>query len=495
MLWLALRFPSLPLDIFRRAAQANDAFAVRSAEGARAAIVACNATARSKDVQPGMQVAAAMALDAHLQVVLRDAAAEQAALERVAAWALQFTPVVSLAPPGAVLLEIEGSLHLFGGLNGLRRRVAEGMSALGYRAVIAIAPTPLAALWFSRADAPVRIRHADALQLSLAQLPVSVLDLPPDAARLLEDLGVATLGDCLVLPRSGLARRLGQNVLDMIDRAAGRLPDPRPRYAPPTVYAASQPLPAPAQEAEMLLFAARRLLVELCGFLSATAQGVQRLQLTLSHERRGPTQLTLSLVAASRDAEHLLNVLRERLDATALPCPAVAIALRTELLLPVAARSASMLPDPSREAEAAARLVERLRARLGEDGVVGLRTVNDYRPERGWHVCEPGTSSATAIATDSRPLWLLTTPRSLEEKNAVPCYEGRLALLAGPERIETGWWDDRHVERDYFVASNPAHSLLWIYKERHAGGKWYLHGYFAALWLVVAGCSLLAAAH
>lgn len=495
MLWLALRFPSLPLDIFRRAAQANDAFAVRSAEGAREAIVACNATARSKGVQPGMQVAAAMALDAHLQVVLRDAAAEQAALERVAAWALQFTPVVSLAPPGAVLLEVEGSLNLFGGLNGLRRRVAEGMSALGYHAVIAIAPTPLAALWFCRANAPVRIRHADALQLSLAQLPVSVLDLPPDAARLLEDLGVATLGDCLVLPRSGLAHRLGQNVLNMIDRAAGRLPDPRPRYAPPTVYAASQPLPAPAQEAEMLLFAARRLLVELCGFLSATAQGVQRLQLTLSHERRGPTQLTLSLVAASRDAEHLLNVLRERLNATALPCPAVAIALRTELLLPVAARSASMLPDPSRQAEAAARLVERLRARLGEDGVVGLRTVNDYRPERGWHVCEPGTSSATAIATDSRPLWLLTTPRSLEENNAVPCYEGRLALLAGPERIETGWWDDRHVERDYFVASNPAHSLLWIYKELHAGGKWYLHGYFAALWFVVAGCSLLAAAH
>jgi protein ImuB len=368
------------------------------------------------------------------------------------------------------------------------------MSALGYRTVIAIAPTPLAALWFCRANAPVRIRHADALQLSLAQLPVSVLDLPRDAARLLGDLGVATLGDCLALPRSGLARRLGQTVLDMLDRAAGRLPDPRPRYAPPAVYAASQPLPAPAQEAEMLLFAARRLLVELCGFLSATAQGVQRLRLTLCHDGCEPTQLTLSLVAANRDAEHLLNVLRERLNATELPRPAVAIALRTELLLPVAARSASLLPDPSRQAEAAARLVERLRARLGEEGVVGLRTLNDYRPEHGWHACEPGTSSATAMATDSRPLWLLTAPRPLEENNAAPCYEGRLALLAGPERIETGWWDDRQVERDYFVASNAAQSLLWIYKERHAGGKWYLHGFFAVLWLLVAGYSLLTAA-
>src|SRR5512133_264501 len=121
MLWLALHFPSLPLDIFRRAAQADDAFAVSSMEGSRAAIVACNATARSKGVQPGMPAAAAIALDAHLHVVPRDAGAEQAALERIAAWALQFTPVVTLAVPGVVLLEVEGSLHLFGDLNGLRR--------------------------------------------------------------------------------------------------------------------------------------------------------------------------------------------------------------------------------------------------------------------------------------------------------------------------------------------------------------------------------------
>jgi protein ImuB len=256
------------------------------------------------------------------------------------------------------------------------------------------------------------------------------------------------------------------------------------------VYQASQPLPAPAQEAEMLVFAARRLLAELCGFLAATAQGVQRLQLTLAHEHHAPTTLTLSLVAATRDAEHLVNVLRERLDATELPCPAVALALRTELILPLAARSASLLPDASRQAEAAARLVERLRARLGDEAVVGLRAAEDYRPELGWQACEPGAAAAVP-GTDSRPLWLLTSPRPLEEKNAGPCYEGRLALLAGPERIETGWWDDRPVERDYFVAANPAQALLWIYRERHAAGKWYLHGFFAAFCLVFCGSRLL----
>ena len=28
----------------------------------------------------------------------------------------------------------------------------------------------------------------------------------------------------------------------------------------------------------------------------------------------------------------------------------------------------------------------------------------------------------------------------------------RLELLAGPERIESGWWDGADVQRDYYVA-------------------------------------------
>ena len=91
-------------------------------------------------------------------------------------------------------------------------------------------------------------------------------------------------------------------------------------------------------------------------------------------------------------------------------------------------------------------------------------------------------------------MWLLSEPQPLTEQNAAPCYEGRLALLAGPERIETGWWDDHQVERDYFVAANPAHSLLWIFKERQPHGRWYLHGFFACCTLLAVVGSWFAAA-
>ena len=78
----------------------------------------------------------------------------------------------------------------------------------------------------------------------------------------------------------------------------------------------------------------------------------------------------------------------------------------------------------------------------------------------------------------SRPLWLLHAPRPLAEIAAVPQHGGPLTLIAGPERIESGWWDGNDVARDYFVARNPALALLWIYRERRENGGWYLHGIF-----------------
>jgi protein ImuB len=387
---------------------------------------------------------------------------------------------VVVASPAEVLLEIEGSLALYGGLKRLWAAVDEGLKALGYAAALACAPTPLAAQWFARAGLSVRLRHSDALRTSLAELPVHVMDLEADALDVLMNVGATTIGDCLKLPRDGLSQRCGPELCEKIDRAFGLRPDPRPFFTPPSVFKAAQPLPAPAHEAEMLLFCARRMLVELCGYLAASLRGVQRLTFSFAHHKGEPTRVALSLVQATRDADHLTNVLRERLDRTMLPEAVTDILLESELMLPLDASSQSFLPDSARHEEAAAHLIERLRARLGEEAVVGLTRAADHRPERAWRACEPGSRDAGTLASFARrPLWLLAKPRPLMESGDVPCYDGKLALLAGPERIESGWWDGHDVLRDYFIASNCADALLWIYRERSAGGRWFLHGFFA----------------
>jgi len=199
----------------------------------------------------------------------------------------------------------------------------------------------------------------------------------------------------------------------------------------------------------------------------------------LAHEGRDDTCFELNLATATRDVEHLAAILRERLERLALPSPAIAVALESGLLPPLASSNLSFLPDSRDEAETAARLIERLRARLGDEAVKGLAAVADHRPERAWRAAEPGCGTGSLRTPLSRPLWLLQVPRPLAEIAALPHYEGPLTLIAGPERVEAGWWDGNDIARDYFVARNPALSLLWIYRERQTGGRWHLHGFFS----------------
>ena len=102
------------------------------------------------------------------------------ALAPIAAWACQFTPRVSLEPPQELLLEVQGSLRLYGGLEVLHERVAAGLSALGFPASIAAASTPRAALWLSRGAGE-----------ALEALPVEVTQLDVEFFR---SIGVSTVG-------------------------------------------------------------------------------------------------------------------------------------------------------------------------------------------------------------------------------------------------------------------------------------------------------------
>ena len=72
------------------------------------------------------------------------------------------------------------------------------------------------------------------------------------------------------------------------------------------------------------------------------------------------------------------------------------------------------------------------------------------------------------------PLWLLAEPRPIQQ----PAAEN---LLAGPERIESGWWDgdDAEIARDYYVARRRDRSLVWVFRDRRPPHGWFLHGYFA----------------
>jgi protein ImuB len=368
-----------------------------------------------------------------------------AELEPIAGWACQYTPRVSLEPPQALLAEVEASLRLFGGREALLAAMRAGLQALGVEAAIGVAPSARAALWLARG----RTGHLESVRLEATGFDLD----------LFRSIGVSTVGELLALPREGLASRCGQGLLDELDRALGALPEARAFFAPPARFAACLELPAPVAHAEGLLFAARRLLLELEGLLAARHAGIRALKLN---------GIALGFASPTRDAKRMELLLREKLAAVALERPAEEVRLEAGEFEPLAGRSAGMFGDAAAAAEDWSRLMERLRLRLGREAVHGLATCPDHRPEYAWQRVEPGEwDPREFVQPGPRPLWLLE-PRRLEP----PAF----ALLAGPERIECGWWDGDEARRDYFIAELASRSLAWIYRE---GGEWYLHGLFA----------------
>lgn len=426
-----------------------------------------------------MRATAALAIAPRLRILPRDAAAETEALLGLAGWCMQFTPKVALQFPEALLLEISGSLKLFGGLERILGSLKQGLTDLGFSAALAVAPTAQAALWLARAGRSAVVGDDD-LRQALDDLPLEALRLGDASAELLDRLGIRTLGELLALPRDGVARRFGQPLLDVLDRALGDQADPRSFFIPPPRFFAALELPAEAIQAEALLFAAHRLLAQLEGYLAARAGGVQRFTLRLFHREGKATELPIGLVAPSRHSEHFVQLLRERLGVTTLPAPVRSIALEADGILPFAGTALGLLADDRNAAGEWKRLIERLRSHFDAAAVTGLGLVPDHRPEQASRSTRLNDRQLPFDFNESageRPFWLLETPRPIDEIGNVPHYDGPLALLSGPERIESGWWDGADVKRDYFVARNGSDALLWIYRERDNG--WYLHGIFA----------------
>jgi protein ImuB len=361
-------------------------------------------------------------------------------------------------------MEVEGSLRYFGGRWKFLAQLRAGLPRLGFEARIGEASSARAALWMARGDGG-----------RLEALPVGATGLAPEALQLLERLGVRSVGGLLRLPREGVARRFGPGLLDEIDQALGKAPEPREFFVPPARFVARLVLPAPVMQADRVLFVARRLLDQMEGFLAARHAGVRSFSLHLLHDALPATVVKVGLAASGRGAEHFARLLRERLAALVLKSPVEAIGIEAGELEILAGESGGFFNDPRADSEQWLRLVERLQSRLGNDAVHGLRTHPDHRPERAWVPVFPGKafSPKEEKPNGPRPLWLLEAPRRIRE--------GEFTLLAGPERIESGWWDGAEARRDYFIARTGESSLAWIYRERGAepGGSWFLHGLFA----------------
>jgi protein ImuB len=249
-----------------------------------------------------------------------------------------------------------------------------------------------------------------------------------------------------------------------------------------------------------LVFAAKRLLLQLQGWLVARNAGVTAITLRWQHDRLRPKPgeegdaLVIRTAQPMRDMAHLSRLLAEKLARVQLAAPVETLILEVDSVCDYRPPTASLLPDAAEDRDALNRVLERIASRLGAHQVVRPVLREDARPEwaQQW---VPASTSVRAKPVRSeglpQPTFLLPEPLRLAVRSNRPLYQGELQLLLGPHRVEGGWWhrvevaggaaESRQVARDYWVALSEHGGVLWVFQTREAGedAAWFLHGLFA----------------
>jgi protein ImuB len=398
-------------------------------------------------------------------------------LQKLCLQAHSFTSFVSIEPPNALLLEIKGSVKLFGSLKQLHADIDECWRRLALTAHSATAPASLGALWLARAGQSLQIEEIDLLPSHLAKLPIACTAWEAERLQTLRSMGVTRLGELMRLPRAGLARRLSPSMVRDLDIALGKQAAPRRAFVRRERFKERCDFETEIEHVAYLEKALEPLVERCARFLRQRQAGIQALQLKLKHREGPTTRVQIGLASITSERRRLMDVLCQKLARLTLKAPVRSMELISGSLRSLSASSLDIFAGLSGAGgrDSAPQLVERLRARLGEEAVYGVCLIPEHRPEAAWRrVQELSLAEGTRIEAATvdqklpRPVWLLSEPVPLP----------RPQILHGPERIETGWWDGKGVARDYYVARHSEGARLWVFQERQSK-LWYVHGVFA----------------
>jgi protein ImuB len=433
-------------------------------------LYAVSAAARQAGVEPGMAPAAALALCPGLSIRNRDPFAERQALQQLAEIALDFSPWVSLDQSDCLLLEIRSCLTLFGGVESLRDKLRLALQASGPLPLIAISPSPNASILLARLSLETIVTDRQALRSVLGPLPIAALEQDDKILRRLSRIGLRQLTDLWRLPRDGLAKRYGAVLLQQLDRLAGQQTQVLQAFHRPPSFQASREMPIELERIEHFFPAIEQLAGEFAAFLKARDATTLGITLALQHYGRPATRLALDFRAGNRDPRHWCGLLYEKLERSPLPAPVLAVTLQSKDIAPFQPERFSLFDDfeqSNGEAEWQA-VLDQLQARLGHQALKFPGTQADHRPERAT-THTPNLLNANPDLPP-RPLWLLPNPD--------PLRLGDICLLSAAERIESGWWDDHSIRRDYYIAKDKRDRKLWVYRDLNAKQQWFLHGLF-----------------
>ncbi len=491
MLWLALHFPQLPLELLA-AGNADPQQALVIVEDNR--IYMRNIAARARGIECGSTLATAHSICTDLKFAQRDTHAERRRLRTLADTLYRFSAAVSIQAPDTVLLEIDGSLKLFHGAQALSDAAVEVCQCLGHNAVARTGRTTWAAIALARSGE----KHLADVPLSAAGLELA--DIHPNVVERFANMGIYTLGPLLDLPNKALGKRLGRPLLEYLMMLTGERADPREATTPAPAFERSLHLLQPISDKQDLHAHAMSPMAKLTGelqqWLITHQLGCERLLWRMGSHNQTHAEVPVRFARGKQQAADILRVSQLKLESAALPEEVLTVTLHAQRLTPWTAVSQALFQHHAAVTQEtpAAEIIDELNARLGEGTCYGIQSRTQHTPESAWfavqahrlanlpsshpeqhlssvrEVGEPFDEPAASLLTQhsKRPLWLFDPPRQIQRNE--------LELIQGPERIQSQWWQTPATCRDYYIALHRSGAECWAYVDEQT--NWYLHGYF-----------------
>lgn len=479
-------------------------FAVVGDQNGAQVLTSLNAEAEAAGLRLGQPLRDASAMCPGLLTRAADPLAEAAFLAVLRRWAGKFSPWVAEEPPAALVVDLTGCAHLFGGEAPLLAQVEEDCAELGLTVRAGIADTRGAAWALARyaGRVAVPVRNGDAIDQEaratrsravkrrgwerggdapaggvtvqpqgmiatpgqprqvLGDLPLPALRLSADAIEGLHRLGLRRVRDIMDLPRGALARRFGTDTLRRLDQALGLEPEPVAPARAPLHFATRLTFPDPIGLTEDITAGLDRILGPLCDKLRAQARGLRRLRLEAYRTDNRVERVDIGLARPADQPGTIRPLLLLKLDSIdpgfGIDCLRLE-ALETEPLHPVQHRGhgdASAAASARQSADhALADLISKLGTRLGTENVTRLHPGESHIPEKAAQTLAAAWSDPHPAPWPSprapRPLTLFRPEAITAPEDPTPPARFRwrrrdlvTRVATGPERIGPEWWLD-----------------------------------------------------
>ncbi|MAT33943.1 MAG: nucleotidyltransferase [Ponticaulis sp.] len=491
---LCLWYPNLPLDRLARKGDPRfeGPFAITAEEKNAWRITHANEPAFKNGVASGQSLADARAICPALLTAPADPVREAGLLRSLRRWADQFSPVVALHEPDALLLDIAGGAHLFGGETDMAQTAIQRLVDMGLSARAGLADTRRAALALARfGSQKIAIAPSGETQAHIESLPLEALGCDPRALQGMRRAGLKTLGQIFAIKSADLARRYGVDVMQSRAALLGHHPDPVRLSAPDPVYAARMSLPDPVGHHKDVLEIVERLSARICDRLKDRNKGARQFHLTLRCVDSGDHHLQIGFAKPCCESAHILQQLSFKLDKIKLTYGADWFRLSAGQIEAIHPKQPE-LSGYSQADDALAQIISTIGNRIGFDRVERVLPQASHLPERSFLRVEAASTEIIETwpeAALNRPLVLFEyAPRlSISLAGRPPKefeYQGRsfhLGTARGPERLSPEWWRTEDPRtRDYWAVQTLEGPRFWLLTyPGHAASEWYLAGRFA----------------